>query len=303
MMEHENDSPVSSFYGKMARNDLLETDKSSREEGKDNFARNETEPEEFHVVDPFDDPMLVTTAFIDIHLQDADGNSALMLAATDNRLLHVKGILMMAANTRKLFEVLEMRNNEGLTAWDIAVRANNQQSAMLISQFTKDYCSKNKIRGRPFSISSHGPGLSMRAMETNEKDITFDFDNSPQTRPAPDFGLNDNQTPNVYDTSKTSISISKGSVPLLRRLSRDRMPNNIRGHPMDNLKRSKSSHSRLISGPQRTASGDSLTSSNCVVNSPYSSNPPPLTHPPDSGLGMFSKIRDLFANKKVKNHL
>ena len=54
-----------------------------------------------------------------------------------------------------------------------------------------------QIRGRPFSISSYGSGLSMRTMETNEKDITFDFDDSPQTRPAPDFGLDDNQAPDV----------------------------------------------------------------------------------------------------------
>lgn len=60
-MEHESGSPVSSFYGKVMRNDLMETDKSSREEGKNSFAGNETEPETFHVVDPFDDPMLVTT--------------------------------------------------------------------------------------------------------------------------------------------------------------------------------------------------------------------------------------------------
>uniref|UniRef100_A0A0K0CYR8 ANK_REP_REGION domain-containing protein n=1 Tax=Angiostrongylus cantonensis TaxID=6313 RepID=A0A0K0CYR8_ANGCA len=49
-----------------------------------------------------DDPRRWSTAFLDILWQDVDGNSALMLAAAENRILHVKGILRMAHERRKL---------------------------------------------------------------------------------------------------------------------------------------------------------------------------------------------------------
>ncbi|VDL70928.1 unnamed protein product [Nippostrongylus brasiliensis] len=54
--------------------------------------------------DPFDDPALVTNAFLDIMWQDAHGNSALMLAAAENRILHVKGILTMASERGLLWQ-------------------------------------------------------------------------------------------------------------------------------------------------------------------------------------------------------
>ncbi|KAK5973114.1 hypothetical protein GCK32_006471, partial [Trichostrongylus colubriformis] len=54
--------------------------------------------------DPFEDPALVTNAFLDILWQDAQGNSALMLAAAENRILHVKGILTMAAQRGTLWQ-------------------------------------------------------------------------------------------------------------------------------------------------------------------------------------------------------
>lgn len=44
-------------------------------------------------------------AFLDIMWQDGHGNSALMLAAAENRILHVKGILTMAAERGTLWQV------------------------------------------------------------------------------------------------------------------------------------------------------------------------------------------------------
>ncbi|GMS86820.1 hypothetical protein PENTCL1PPCAC_8995, partial [Pristionchus entomophagus] len=69
--------------------------------------------------DPFDDPALVTTAFLDIMWQDEQGVSALMAAAKDNRLLHVRGILILAQSSSRLKQCMDLRNNHGLTALEI----------------------------------------------------------------------------------------------------------------------------------------------------------------------------------------
>lgn len=60
---------------------------------------------DFNLDDPFDDPTLVTNAFLDIVWQDEHGNSALMLAAAENRILQVKGILSQAMSGGKLWQV------------------------------------------------------------------------------------------------------------------------------------------------------------------------------------------------------
>ncbi|KIH64816.1 hypothetical protein ANCDUO_04864 [Ancylostoma duodenale] len=88
--------------------------------------------------DPFDDPALVTNAFLDIMWQDSHGNSALMLAAAENRILHVKGILTMAVERGTLWQMLEMRNEDGLTALEMAVRAGSDTCATLITKFARD---------------------------------------------------------------------------------------------------------------------------------------------------------------------
>uniref|UniRef100_A0A1I7X0R4 ANK_REP_REGION domain-containing protein n=1 Tax=Heterorhabditis bacteriophora TaxID=37862 RepID=A0A1I7X0R4_HETBA len=133
---------------------------------------------ELNLEDPFDDPALVTNlfkyihnilAFLDILWQDANGNSALMLAAAENRVLHVKGILTMAVDRGTLRQVLEMRNNEGLTALDMAVSADSETCAMLIKRFSKEGLkTRPRLRGMSFSKRSSG--------ETNEDDIAIELE-------------------------------------------------------------------------------------------------------------------------------
>ncbi|EPB72090.1 hypothetical protein ANCCEY_08812 [Ancylostoma ceylanicum] len=103
--------------------------------------------------DPFDDPALVTNAFLDIMWQDSHGNSALMLAAAENRILHVKGILTMAVERGTLWQMLEMRNEDGLTALEMAVRAGSDTCATLITKFAKE---AQKSRPSPAEFGRSG---------------------------------------------------------------------------------------------------------------------------------------------------
>ncbi|VDM53482.1 unnamed protein product [Angiostrongylus costaricensis] len=50
--------------------------------------------------------------FLDILWQDANGNSALMLAAAENRILHVKEILRMACERGKLCQMLNFESTQ-----------------------------------------------------------------------------------------------------------------------------------------------------------------------------------------------
>ncbi|ETN74461.1 hypothetical protein NECAME_12961 [Necator americanus] len=155
--------------------------------------------------DPFDDPALVTHAFLDIMWQDSHGNSALMLAAKENRNLHVKGILKMALKRGNLWQMLDMRNEDGLTALEIAVRAGSDSCAMLITRFAKE-----AQKTRPRRRLSFGRRTSN---EASENDITVEFDDGPP--PATPFA------------SRRPFLLN--SHP--RRLSRDKLMNNLKRTP------------------------------------------------------------------------
>ncbi|KAK6738816.1 hypothetical protein RB195_020738 [Necator americanus] len=118
--------------------------------------------------DPFEDPALVTHAFLDIMWQDSHGNSALMLAAKENRNLHVKGILKMALKRGNLWQMLDMRNEDGLTALEIAVRAGSDSCAMLITRFAKE-AQKTRASRRPFLLNAHPRRLSRDKLMNNLK--------------------------------------------------------------------------------------------------------------------------------------
>ncbi|VDM69590.1 unnamed protein product [Strongylus vulgaris] len=92
-------------------------------------------------------------AFLDITWQDARGNSALMLAAAENRILHVKGILIMAVERGTLWQILDMRNEEGLTALEMAVRAGSDTCAMLITKFARE-AQKSRVRDAFIMLST-----------------------------------------------------------------------------------------------------------------------------------------------------
>ncbi|CAB3403973.1 unnamed protein product [Caenorhabditis bovis] len=221
---------------------------------------------DFDLDDPFDDPTLVTTAFLDIEWQDEHGNSALMLAAAENRVLHVKGILTMAISSGKLKQVVEMRNNEGMNCVQMAMRAGSETCATLIKRVSKEY---SKCRPRV-------------AMEANEEDITFELDDSkiPQEIGA-------SSASNVAQPRLVSAHFQ------MRKLTREKISNSLRNAQqgrdyLQMAKRSKSAHSRLIS--QRT----------CSIESNHFEPEAPLPLPPQDH-GVFStmgeRIRNIFGKK------
>ncbi|KAL6734929.1 hypothetical protein Aduo_005417 [Ancylostoma duodenale] len=217
--------------------------------------------------DPFDDPALVTNAFLDIMWQDSHGNSALMLAAAENRILHVKGILTMAVERGTLWQMLEMRNEDGLTALEMAVRAGSDTCATLITKFTRDaQKSRPRLRGMFQRRASN---------EASENDITIEFDDAPPT--ALQFV---NRRPSGLDAP-------------LRRLSRDRIMNNLKRIPPSDgfvkVNRSWPSQNRIV---QRTLSGESLSQ----LPSPSHSNPP---HAETSKtISVSDKLRSIFSSRK-----
>ncbi|CAD6192252.1 unnamed protein product [Caenorhabditis auriculariae] len=234
--------------------------------------------EEFNLDDPFDDPSLCTTAFLDILWQDEQGNSALMLAATENRILHVKGILTMSINSGKLWQVLDMQNCEGLTALQLAVRAGSETCAMLITRVAREYA---KYRPRPKNANE----------TTHEDEITFDLNDSVGNSETAEDALNQ-----MFHSATVRRRLSGDAGQ--RRLNREKISNSLRTtnnaqHAADYLhmiKRSKSAHTRLVH--QRTNSNDSATAS-----SPPRT--PPLAMPQDHGVlsTVGERLRNIFVRK------
>ncbi|EYC22306.1 hypothetical protein Y032_0017g3275 [Ancylostoma ceylanicum] len=217
--------------------------------------------------DPFDDPALVTNAFLDIMWQDSHGNSALMLAAAENRILHVKGILTMAVERGTLWQMLEMRNEDGLTALEMAVRAGSDTCATLITKFAKEaQKSRPRLRGMFNRRASN---------EASENDITIEFDDAPP--------------PQLQYVNRRPSGLD---LPL-RRLSRDKIMNNLKRVPPSDgfvkMNRSWPAQNRIV---QRTLSGDSLSQ----LPSPSHSHPPPTDASKTTSVS--EKLRSIFSSKK-----
>ncbi|CAI5441206.1 unnamed protein product [Caenorhabditis angaria] len=231
--------------------------------------------EDFNLEDPFDDPTLVTTAFLDIAWQDEHGNTALMIAAAENRILQVKGILTMAIKSGKFWTIVDMRNNEGLNSVQMAVRANSETCAMLITKVMREY---GKLKPRPRS----------REELNHEEDITFEM-GTEFDKEVDKFGVRD-----VIKQKSTDSMVNLGPP---KRLNREKLSNNLKniqkGHEyLQMVKRSRSAHSRLMS--QRTFSVESTSIEGSDPGTP-SIPIPPQDHGVFSTMG--EKIRNIFSRK------
>uniref|UniRef100_A0A8R1J1Q5 Uncharacterized protein n=1 Tax=Caenorhabditis japonica TaxID=281687 RepID=A0A8R1J1Q5_CAEJA len=151
---------------------------------------------EFNLDDPFDDPSLCTTAFLDITWQDEHGNSALMLAAAENRVLQVKGILTMAINSGKLWQVIDMRNQEGLNCVDMAVRAGSELCAMLITKIAREY-------------AKHKPRPKLENVPVSDVDLEDELDKKNVEQ------LDDNylKTPPIHSKSLITVPSARSTTP------------------------------------------------------------------------------------------
>ncbi|XGW11273.1 hypothetical protein V3C99_012628 [Haemonchus contortus] len=218
--------------------------------------------------DPFDDPALVTNAFLDIMWQDADGNSALMLAAAENRMLHVKGILTMAAQRGTLWQVLDMRNDNGLSALEMALRSGSDTCAMLITRFAKEY-QKTRPRFRRMSFTRRGSN------EASETDIMIEFDDAP---PAA-----------VPFASRRPFILNPPP-----RLSRDKISNHLKRIPPNDCAREMNRAGRPPppnKWVQRTISNDSQSS----LPSPSSSAASPVEN---KSISVGDKLRSIFSSRR-----
>ncbi|GMR38860.1 hypothetical protein PMAYCL1PPCAC_09055, partial [Pristionchus mayeri] len=140
--------------------------------------------------DPFDDPSLVTSAFLDIMWQDEDGMSALMAAAKDNRLLHVRGILNLAQTSSRLKQCLDLCNNEGLTALEIARNRGHAEVVRVIEKYTRGHYRKKQRSSRSMAAEMASK-YKMAAVHTaSEDDIMLEIEaNSTLTPPPPNSFL------------------------------------------------------------------------------------------------------------------
>ncbi|CAJ0932322.1 unnamed protein product, partial [Mesorhabditis belari] len=184
-----------------------------------------------------DDPNMT---FLDVTWQDDDGHSALMLAANEDRQNHVKMILAIATRSGKLSQVLDMRNNEGLTAIELARSNGNTVCEKLIEAY-----SQIQTRDRRPSRSNSRTSLVGRAGSLNFEDEANEND--------------------------IQIELVPSTAPQNFRLTRDKISNNTRRMPPHRdmrMRRSRSSQSRLFISHQRTISTDSLPT------------PPPVQTPP-----------------------
>ncbi|WKX97339.1 hypothetical protein Q1695_013189 [Nippostrongylus brasiliensis] len=216
--------------------------------------------------DPFDDPALVTNAFLDIMWQDAHGNSALMLAAAENRILHVKGILTMASERGLLWQVLNMRNDDGQSALEMALRTGSDTCAMLITEFAKQH-QKRKPRWRGMS---HTRRTSNEASET---DITIEMDDAPSAA--------------IPFASRRPFVLQ----PPARHLSRDRITKNLKRVPPTDYVVTNTGRTWYPTLIQRSMSGESLNS----LPSPASN---PALSEGNKATTVGEKLRSIFNSKK-----
>ncbi|VDO50371.1 unnamed protein product [Haemonchus placei] len=276
-----------------------DTPKTPAENLKGTSATDATELE-----DPFDDPALVTNAFLDIMWQDADGNSALMLAAAENRMLHVKGILTMAAQRGTLWQVLDMRNDNGLSALEMALRSGSDTCAMLITRFAKEY-QKTRPRFRRMSFTRRGSN------EASETDIMIEFDDAPPAA-VPFLGLLHGggglKKDIIINWYPVKPRIHKGKVyqsvasrrpfilnPPPRRLSRDKISNHLKRIPPNDCTREMNRAGRPPppnKWVQRTISNDSQSS----LPSPSSSAASPVEN---KSISVGDKLRSIFSSRRV----
>uniref|UniRef100_A0A1I7UR16 ANK_REP_REGION domain-containing protein n=1 Tax=Caenorhabditis tropicalis TaxID=1561998 RepID=A0A1I7UR16_9PELO len=234
---------------------------------------------DFNLDDPFDDPSLCTTAFMDIMWQDEHGNSALMLAAAENRVQQVKGILHMAINSGKMWQVIDMRNKENLNCVDMAIRAGSETCAILITKVAREYA-----KHRPRSEYEK----KFDTLPTTEEDVSFTLEGA---RAVEHF--DDNY---IKKLVRQSSSASGHSVAA-KKLSREKISNNLTAASQGKdylrmVKRSSSAHSRLMS--QRTCSVESGS-----VDSSEPSTPQMTAPPADHGVlsSVGERIRSIFGKK------
>ncbi|CAP21935.1 Protein CBG00720 [Caenorhabditis briggsae] len=239
---------------------------------------------DFNLDDPFDDPSLCTTAFMDILWQDEHGNSALMLASAENRVQQVKGILIMAINSGKLWQVIDMRNKERLNCVDMAIRAGSETCAMLITKVAREYA-----KHRPRSETEK----KFDTMPTNEEDVTFTLLSS---KNAEQF--DDNYVKELVRQSSTASGHAGANK---QKLNREKLSNSLAKSTaaasagreyLKMVKRSSSAHSRLMS--QRTFSVESGSIDSSEPSTPQMTSPP-ADHGVLSSVG--ERIRNIFGKK------
>ncbi|CAO4364323.1 unnamed protein product [Caenorhabditis nigoni] len=239
---------------------------------------------DFNLDDPFDDPSLCTTAFMDILWQDEHGNSALMLASAENRVQQVKGILIMAINSGKLWQVIDMRNKERLNCVDMAIRAGSETCAMLITKVAREYA-----KHRPRSEIEK----KFDTMPTNEEDVTFTLLSSKNVEQ-----FDDNYVKELVRQSSTASGHSGASK---QKLNREKLSNSLAKSTaaasagreyLKMVKRSSSAHSRLMS--QRTFSVESGSIDSSEPSTPQMTAPP-ADHGVLSSVG--ERIRNIFGKK------
>ncbi|KAF1765120.1 hypothetical protein GCK72_005072 [Caenorhabditis remanei] len=237
---------------------------------------------DFNLDDPFEDPSLCTTAFMDILWQDEHGNSALMLASAENRVQQVKGILIMAINSGKLWQVIDMRNHERLNCVDMAVRAGSETCAMLITKVAREYA-----KHRPRSETEK----QFDSMPTTVEDVTFTFLGAK--------GVEQFDDKYVKELVRQSSSASGHGV-VTKKLSREKISNSLAKSTaasagkeyLKMVKRSSSAHSRLMS--QRTFSVESGSIDSSEPSTPQLTAPP-ADHGVLSSVG--ERIRSIFGKK------
>ncbi|CAL2031392.1 unnamed protein product [Caenorhabditis brenneri] len=248
--------------------------------------KNSSGGEDMDLQDPFEDPALCTTAFMDILWQDEHGNSALMLAAAENRVQQVKGILHMAVNSGKLWQVIDMRNKEHLNCVDMAIRAGSETCAILITRVAKEYA---KIRPRSQSEQRRHDSAPI-----TDEDVSFTLGGG-SSKAVEQF--DDNY---VKELVRQSSSASGHGV-VTKKLSREKLTNSLARNTaaqsgkeyLRMVKRSSSAHSRLMSH-QRTCSVESGSLESSEPSTPQLTAPP-ADHGVLSSVG--ERIRSIFGKK------
>ncbi|CAJ0606397.1 unnamed protein product [Cylicocyclus nassatus] len=160
--------------------------------------------------------------------------------------------------------VLNMRNEEGLTALEMAVRAGSDTCAMLITKYART-AQKTRPRLRGMSVTRRASG------EANENDIMIELDDAPPL--AAPFA---SRRPFVLDAHS-------------RRLSRDKISNSLKRLPPTPPVRTDSNNSPQGKTENRPISNDSVSSLPSPSNSPSAD-----VH---KSFSVGEKLRSIFAGR------
>ncbi|GMT15507.1 hypothetical protein PFISCL1PPCAC_6804, partial [Pristionchus fissidentatus] len=135
--------------------------------------------------DPFDDPSLVTTAFLDIMWQDENGMSALMAAAQDNRLLHVKGILNLAQSSSRLKQCMDLRSNMDQTALEIARNCGHADVVRVMEKYARGHYRRKQRASRSVAAEMANKYKAAAAHGASEDDIMLEIEANSVLSPPP----------------------------------------------------------------------------------------------------------------------